>query len=323
MLWVLAEDVHFGPGSDLLTTEALLKAFAGHPAVTQSLTTLRRLGMGADGVYVICRPFEPGDLSGARVAFDGASRARVDGFDVVFVRVDPPVTEPFRHALMLLGHVEEQGRVLFINSPRAICARGSKLLNLRFRDLLAPSLVTGALQEGLSFLRTQGAARWVAKPLDRASGTDVIRFSPDEGEQVLRRLLDVYGFIQLQEYLPEVERTGELRCLVFGGELVAAWRKVPAAGDFRANLDHGATVHPVEPAAAERLARPLMERLASLEPGFRFYSADFIGERLNELNVENVGGLSSADRLYGRDHAALILKRLLALASGAPRTASV
>ncbi|HEU4410559.1 MAG TPA: hypothetical protein VFS43_35215 [Polyangiaceae bacterium] len=311
LLWVLDEGAALGPGADMLTTEALMRALARRGDVAQELTTLRRISAHGGEVFAASRPYGEDVHAGGVVRFEGARVGSVEGYDAVLIRVDPPVTETFRHALLLLTLCEDRGRVGFINSPRSICARGSKVFNLRFDAWLPESLCTGRLEHALAFLGEREGDPWVAKPLDRGSGADVVRFSRAGAEAALRPLLDRYGFVLVQRFNPDIEREGELRCLVFDGAVVAAWLKRPKAGDFRSNLDHGATLCPIDRREAEGRVHPVLARLAALEPGFRLYSVDLIGRHLGEINVENVGGLPAADVLYGGDHAAELAGRIV------------
>ena len=55
--------------------------------------------------------------------------------------------------------------------------------------------------------------------------------------------------MMLQPYLPSVEVSGELSLIYFDGKFSHAVRKVPVAGDYRVQDDHGASDHPETPNA--------------------------------------------------------------------------
>ena len=80
---------------------------------------------------------------------------------------------------------------------------------------------------------------WVSGPIDAAT-------SLRDDQQKLDSLLRERGMM-LQEYLPEIETTGELSLIYFGGEYSHAVRKVPRMGDFRVQDDFGGTWNAVEP----------------------------------------------------------------------------
>lgn len=311
ILWVLDDGVGFDPDCDLLTTEAILQAAQRDPRFRQSVTTISRIATVNDRVSASCVPDDPAHIESMPLSMSGAMHREIEAFDVVFLRVDPPISEPVRHAFLQLARVERRGKVLFVNSPTAILSRGSKLFNLEYPSLIAPGVVSADPELLQSHARNEGGL-WVAKPLDRAGGVGVELLSAGGAElsDRLRNLTREYGQIHLQRFLPDVTTQGELRHLVFCGRVIAAWRKVPPPGDFRTNLDQGATIAGIPVGERFTGVDALVRRIGQDEPGFRFYSIDTIGGRVNELNVENVGGLPAADVLYGCEHARLILDRL-------------
>lgn len=312
VLWVLEDGAGFGPGSDLHTTRALIVAGLAERRVAQHLTTLGRISTADGTPAVACIPVDRQGLDVHPLSFSGAVRRTLATFDAVFIRVDPPITQRFRHALIQLAM--EEHRVWFINSPSAILARGSKLFNQRVHDWLAPGLVAADPDLLLKEMQAWPGAEFVAKPLDLAGGRDVVRLRAGDpaAAPLLRTLTHSHGFIHLQRFVPAVEADGEIRHLVFNGRILAAWRKRPAPGDYRANLDQGATVERLPPEADLALAKAVARRVSAIAPGFVFYSIDTIGPYVNELNVENTGGLPNADALYGRDHARLIIELMCA-----------
>lgn len=317
VLWIIDDETGFDPDCDLLTTEAILRAGRRDARFRQSVTTISRIATMDDRVLAACVPDAPEHIDQTPIAMSGAVLCEIDAFDVVFIRVDPPITERIRHAFLQLARVERRGGVTFVNSPTAILSRGSKLFNLEFPSLIAPGIVS-ADPELLHRHACENGGRWVAKPLDRAGGTGVESLSA-QAESIADRLAALterYGHIHLQRFVPEVTAQGEIRHIVFCDRVIAAWRKIPPAGEFRTNLDQGATIAPI--ALGERFPGldALVRRIGAVEPGFRFYSVDTIGDRLNELNVENVGGLPAADSLYGIDHAGVILDRLIQVVRG-------
>ncbi len=80
---------------------------------------------------------------------------------------------------------------------------------------------------------------WVSGPIDAVSS---LRDDQKKLDSLLRE-----RSMMLQEYLPEIETTGELSLIYFGGEYSHAVRKVPRMGDFRVQDDFGGTWNAVEP----------------------------------------------------------------------------
>lgn len=98
-----------------------------------------------------------------------------------------------------------------------------------------------------------------------------------------------------QEYLPEAN--GDVRLLVAGGRFVAAMRRTPAEGNFRANIAQGGRAEALEPTPlevdiAERSARAL---------GLTVGGVDLLrtesGPTVTEVNANP--GLSSLAALWG------------------------
>ncbi|MGO8248928.1 hypothetical protein [Rhizobium johnstonii] len=310
LLWVLDDGASFGPDSDLFTTRALMEGGLSDLRVRQQITTLGRIATIGGIACAGCVPVEASSFGADPVSFVGVEDRPILSFDAVFVRVDPPITERFRHALIQLAF--EEDRVWFVNSPSAILAKGSKLFNQRFNDRLAPGIISAEIGRLVAELRRSPSVDFVAKPLDLAGGRSVIRLRANDpsAQQRLEMLVQEHGFVHLQRFVDEVETEGEIRHLVFSGSIVAAWRKRPARGDYRANLDQGATVEHLARDYDFSDAEAIVRRVSATAPGFVFYSLDLIGPFINELNVENTGGLPNADMLYGRDHA-LVIRNLL------------
>jgi glutathione synthase/RimK-type ligase-like ATP-grasp enzyme len=86
-----------------------------------------------------------------------------------------------------------------------------------------------------------GAARHTYR-INRESATAL--------EPVVRQLLVDESLI-LQPFQQSVLRDGEVTLMLFGSCYSHAVRKIPKAGDFRVQDDHGGTVHPYEPSNAE------------------------------------------------------------------------
>ena len=146
------------------------------------------------------------------------------------------------------------------------------------------------------------ATPWVLKPSGASFGRDVqlIHANP-AGRQAIRALIERDGFAVLQRYVAAVER-GEVRCLLAAGEIVGCYRRVPTAGDFRANLATGATAEPYAPSGTER---ELMGKIGRwlLSAGVGFAATDIAWPYLIEINVANPGGLATLENLTGTDPA--------------------
>ena len=101
-----------------------------------------------------------------------------------------------------------------------------------------------------ALLAAQGWQRGFLKPLVGAVASDTHRF--DAGAESLREAQSFLDqrlqerSMMLQPYYASVETQGEVSVVLFDGEPAHAVRKLPVAGDYRVQDEHGASDHPME-----------------------------------------------------------------------------
>lgn len=147
-------------------------------------------------------------------------------------------------------------------------------------------------------MRDRGWKRGFLKPVVGCSAQGTLRFDDTPGgladAQVhLEASLESVGMM-LQPYLETVETQGEVSALFFDGALSHGVRKIPVAGDYRVQDDHGASDEPYtftsqELAVAERTRRAA-ETLLGLEVPLLYARVDFLrredgGLTLTELEL--------------------------------------
>jgi hypothetical protein len=152
-----------------------------------------------------------------------------------------------------------------------LAARGAPVVPTRHEDRLTEAGLEAAA-------RAFGTDRLVAKPRISSSAWQTIRWSPG-------RSLDggPEGPAMIQPFLPEIERTGEISLLYFGGRFSHALSKRPQPGDFRVQPEYDGIIAPCDPAPDEREAAERI--LAAVE------------EDLLYARVDLVRGLSGAPEL--------------------------
>ncbi len=102
-------------------------------------------------------------------------------------------------------------------------------------------------------LDASGWAEAVIKPCVSGSARHTYRVNRAiavELDPVVQRLLAVESLI-LQPFVEEIVRQGEDTLMVLNGRYTHAVRKVAKSGDFRVQVDHGGTVHDLEPTAEQ------------------------------------------------------------------------
>lgn len=108
----------------------------------------------------------------------------------------------------------------------ALASRGAPVVPALFFDRLSESRLDRAAAHF-------GTDRLVAKPQVSHGGWQTIRWSP--GESLIG---GPEGDVIVQPYMPEIERSGEISLLYFGGVLSHAIRKRPQPGDFRVQPEY-------------------------------------------------------------------------------------
>lgn len=218
-------------------------------------------------------------------------------------------------AMSLLQTARESGTRVE-NSPMGLHTASSKLYLHRLDPkVVTPSFITADAGALLRYI-DRADNRVVLKPLRGSMGRDVFfvdRHHRANTAGIITHLCES-GYVIAQPFLPEVE-LGDLRILTLDGEVLtvggqqAAVRRVPPAGELRANVHAGARAEPVMlseevVANAEIIAQEL------LRDGIRFAGLDFIGARLIEANVYSPGGLTDVDVFYGEDFTRKTLRQL-------------
>ncbi len=230
-------------------------------------------------------------------------RARLDGFDVVLMRQDPPFDMAYITATHMLEQVHPD--TLVVNDPREVRNAPEKMFVMQYRDLMPPTLITRDTDEVKAFRAEHGDI--IVKPLYGNGGEGVFRLA--RGDENLNSLLELFQQIfrepfMVQKYLSAV-REGDKRIILVDGEPAGAINRIPAQGDVRSNMHVGGT-----PLATELTGRD-REICAAIGPalksrGLIFAGIDVIGDALTEINVTSPTGIREVKRFGGADIASLI-----------------
>ena len=250
-----------------------------------------------------------------------AATASLASFDAVLMRKDPPFDMEYVYSTYLLELAEAQGARVF-NRPRAIRDWNEKMGAMRFPQFAPPTVVTRRESVVREFLAEQHDV--ILKPLDGMGGTSVFRVREEDPNLsvIIETLTDHVGrTVMAQRFVPEI-RDGDKRVLLLGGEILGWLRRVPAAGDFRSNVNAGGRCLPCDLNEAEHA----MLGMSSTE--WSRYMHDVIGlaEAPDEINDEVVRRMEAryAEHLPLIEGAAEAVQRLaerfrLGLASSSNR----
>jgi glutathione synthase/RimK-type ligase-like ATP-grasp enzyme len=167
------------------------------------------------------------------------------------------------------------------NTPRVLRANLDKRYLATLAETGVPIVPTLWLDAGAKLEQVLADHAWteaVVKPVVSAGAHRTHRLTT--ADQQLFDTIAAHGTVMLQPYLPEIETTGEWSLIYLGGAYSHAVRKVPRAGDFRVQPQHGGQTRRENPpdavrAAADRLLPELPDpvlyaRVDGIERGGEF-----------------------------------------------------
>lgn len=227
-------------------------------------------------------------------------RAPLDSFDIISMRQDPPVDERYTAITFLL----EGAKVPVVNDPFAVRSFNEKTSVFDVPDLSPPSMTTCSVDSILGFL-DQSEHGVILKPLNEYSGRGIERLTKNMPLDEARALAakstkDGVKFTMAQHFVPAVEK-GDKRFFLIEGKNIGHMNRVPAPGDYRANIHRGAKPMPFEPSARDH---EIIEGVAGLLENYDIpmVCIDVIGDYLTEINVTSPSGIPEINQIYGPGH---------------------
>ncbi len=220
-------------------------------------------------------------------------------FQLVVIRKEPPFDENYLYLTYLLELIA--ARIPVVNHPRGIRSANEKLAALAFPDWTPETMVTNSAEQILRFQKKLGQDL-VLKPLPLKGGEGVRRLKRDASDaQAVIGQVTQQGqkMIVAQRFIQCRDKQIDKRLLILNGEILTAYEKHAAEGEFRTNLSLGATFHATEVSAKERRLAEAM-RPYFLKEGLSFVGLDVMEGFLIEVNVTCPAGLREAKLLYPR-----------------------
>ncbi|GAB4070102.1 glutathione synthase [Ancylobacter sonchi] len=261
------------------------------------------LAMRDGEVFATVQPVEVRDVKGDHFTLGDKQRVRVDGFDVILMRQDPPFDMHYVTATHLLERVHP--KTLVVNDPAHVRNAPEKIFVTEFPELMPPTLITRDIEEIKAF--RDEFSDIVVKPLYGNGGAAVFRLTRDDLN--FGSLYDLFATTfrepwVVQRFIPEVTQ-GDKRIILVDGVFAGAVNRVPSAGDLRSNMVRGGAAKETDLTPRER---EICEALGpSLKAkGLLFTGIDVIDGNLTEINVTSPTGIRAIRRLGGPDIAALI-----------------
>ena len=235
-------------------------------------------------------------LGGNRYREETFGKFDLAGFDAVLIRKDPPFDSNYLTLTYLLEPLAR--KTLVVNHPRGIRNANEKLFGLSASRGSPSTLVSSQLEEILAFQR-KIKTDLVIKPLYEKGGKGVFKWKCGENQ---RRLAQATRggkvWVVAQKFIPVARGSGDKRILLWRGEILGAFERIPRAGEFRSNLSLGGKFMKCGITGKEKQLvknfRPVL-----LKEGLLFVGIDVRSERLIEVNVTSPAGLVELDLLYG------------------------
>ncbi len=226
----------------------------------------------------------------------------LSGFDVIFMRCNPPLD------LLMLNFLDSvRGDTFIMNDIDGLRIANNKLYTASFQDIAKDYIPATHVSKNREYLQQvieeSDQEKMILKPLDGYGGQGVIVVEKSARAN-LRSLLDFYiggkegvggNYVILQDYVEGAEN-GDVRILMLNGEPIGAMRRIPAKGDVRSNVHAGGTV------VKHVLSKEEKEMCSQIGPklvrdGLYFAGVDVIGDKLLEVNVMSPGGITRINRL--------------------------
>ncbi len=231
---------------------------------------------------------------------------RLKGFSAVIPRIGASVTF---HGTSVLRQFELIG-IYTLNKAAAISRSRDKLRSMQLLSSHGLGIpATGfATHPGdiKDLIRMVGGAPLVIKLLEGTQGIGVVLAETQQvAESVIEGFMGVRANILVQEYIEEAGGA-DIRCLVVGGEVVAAIKRQAGAGEFRSNLHRGGsasliTISPEERSTAVQAAKVMGLNVAGIDL-LRSNHGPVI------MEVNSSPGLEGIEATTGKDIASLIIE---------------
>jgi len=219
----------------------------------------------------------------------------LETMDVVWMRVDPPVTVPYLYATYILDYVDPS-KTLVLNAPRGLRAANEKIYALQFTEVIPETIVSQEKTMIRKFIEAEGAG--VLKPLGGKGGEGILFLQA--GDRNFNSMVEMSTLqgqlpVMVQAFLPEA-KDGDKRVILLQGEPIGVVNRIPTGQEFRGNMAVGGKVAPATLTERDRLISkvlaPTLER-----DGLYFVGIDVIGGYLTEVNVTSPTCIREIDRL--------------------------
>lgn len=259
------------------------------------ITTIQNLSLKSDIAYAKC--FET-FVSDDNIFYkDVINEFRINDFDLVMFRPDPPVDIDYINATYIFDFVTKPD---VINSPRAIRDFNEKLHSIYFKDLMSENIVTSSLNDIEQFLSEH--KKIVLKPLNRCFGSGVMYLY--DGDPNTRTIINTMTnnentLVMVQKFISGVY-SGDKRVLTLGDNVLKyCIKKLPSKDDFKFNTHNDNFITKAELSNDEfSKFSQVAKKLNSM--GISMAGLDVIDGKIIEINVTSpCYFIKEINNLYG------------------------
>ncbi len=259
------------------------------------ITTIQNLSLKSDIAYAKC--FET-FVSDDNIFYkDVINEFRINDFDLVMFRPDPPVDIDYINATYIFDFVTKPD---VINSPRAIRDFNEKLHSIYFKDLMSENIVTSSLNDIEQFLSDK--KKIVLKPLNRCFGSGVMYLY--DGDPNTRTIINTMTnnentLVMVQKFISGVY-SGDKRVLTLGDNVLKyCIKKLPSKDDFKFNTHNDNFITKAELSNDEfSKFSQVAKKLNSM--GISMAGLDVIDGKIIEINVTSpCYFIKEINNLYG------------------------
>jgi glutathione synthase len=269
-----------------------------------AVTTPTNLTIRETIAHAFCSVIDPASIARSAQHFYKSARFKksmlpLSGFDVIFMRANPPLDTT---VLNFLDSVKDD--TFICNDINGLRIANNKIYSAALYDptnTFIPQTHVSKNQDYLEkvFMESE-QDQMILKPLNGYGGQGVI-IVDKKSRSSFRSLLDFYlganadHYVILQEFVPGAEK-GDVRILMLNGEPIGAMKRVPAEGEARSNISTGGTAVKHSLTKEEKaLCQHVGPKL--VRDGLYFVGLDVINGKLIEVNVLSPGGITRINRL--------------------------
>ncbi len=231
----------------------------------------------------------------------------LNSLNCIFIRQDPPYNMEYISSMHLLEQLNSKTKL--VNSPAGIRNAPEKILMLKFKDIIPPTLITRSRHEIGLFMNNYKKA--VIKPLYGNGGQGIFLLDKKDKNynQIIEKFIDEENapFI-VQKFLPEIKK-GDKRIILINGKPVAALKRIPKKNEFRSNIHVGGNTEAVRLSTNDRKICSIIKETLINEKLF-FVGIDVIGNYLTEINVTSPTCIQEIKKLHKIDIAKIIFDKL-------------